>query len=273
MLTERQKIILWAIIEEHAKKADPISSKALVGKRGFDIGAPMIRKEMNQLEQEGYLAQPHTSAGRVPTDKAYRLYIQEQLNRSNTTYRTNDQTGLTAKETQKIKDSLNKKWSDDQALLKEVSKLASGISKELSVAGTVGGENSFTCGFSNLFEEPEFKSFSNMNQIMRFMDNVDSYFDALWETSRTFCSHEEVSHTHPVKIEKKSQKVREYEDMQVFIGSENPIKEIIEFTLITGKYQLPEGEQGFVSLIGPKRMNYKRNMALVDYISRVINEK
>ena len=264
MLTERQKIILWAIIEEHAKKADPISSKALVGKRGFDIGAPMIRKEMNQLEQEGYLAQPHTSAGRVPTDKAYRLYIQEQLNRSNTTYRTNDQTGLTAKETQKIKDSLNKKWSDDQALLKEVSKLASGISKELSVAGTVGGENSFTCGFSNLFEEPEFRSFSNMNQIMRFMDNVDSYFDALWDPVR--------NHARACAPEGPLGRAVS-NGVKVFIGSENPIKEINEFTLITGKYQLPEGEQGFVSLIGPKRMNYKRNMALVDYISRVINEK
>jgi heat-inducible transcriptional repressor len=247
-ITERQKSILWSIIEEHTKAAEPVSSKSLAEKRGFDIGAPMIRKEMCQLEQEGYLVQPHTSAGRIPTDKAYRLYIQEQMNKTSTAYKTNNQIGLSPKEAQKIKGSLNKKWADSQSLLKEVSKIASDISKELSVSGKLGGENSFMCGFSNLFDEPELRSFDNMNQIMRFMDNIDSYFDSLWN-----------------KIL--------YEDMQVFIGRENPIKEINEFTLITGKYQLPEGEQGFVSIIGPKRMNYKRNMALVDYISKVINDK
>ena len=81
---------------------------------------------------------------------------------------------------------------------------------------------------------------------MRFMDNVDSHFDDLW--SRVL-----------------------NEGLNVFIGAENPIKEINEFTLITGKYQLPQGEQGFVSVIGPKRMNYKRNMALVEYISQILN--
>jgi len=257
MISERQKNILWSVIDEHVKAAEPVSSKSLAQKRGFEIGAPMIRKEMNQLEQEGYLAQPHTSAGRVPTDKAYRLYIQEQAHRTNTTngtYKANGQTGLTAKETRKVKCSLGKKWSDEQTLLKEVSRLASDISKELSIAGTVGEEGTYSCGFSNLFEEPEFRSFNSINQIMRFMDNVDMYFDALWD-----------------KIL--------YEDMWVFIGSENPIKEINEFTLITGKYHLPEwsstnpdrGRQGFVSIIGPKRMNYKRNMAVVEYISKIIN--
>lgn len=242
MLTERQKDILWSIIEEHIKAAEPVSSKSLADKRGFEIGAPMIRKEMNQLEQEGYLIQPHTSAGRIPADKAYRLYIQEKMGKT----KVENKICLSQKETEKIKSSLNRKWSDNQSLLKEVSKIASDISKELSVSGKLGGENSFMCGFSNLFDEPELRSFDNMNQIMRFMDNIDRYFDSLWDRILR-------------------------EDLQVFIGSENPIKEINEFTLITGKYQLPEGDQGFVSIIGPKRMNYKRNMALVDYISRIIN--
>jgi transcriptional regulator of heat shock response len=248
MISERQKTILWSIIEEHTKAAEPVSSKSLAQKSGFDIGAPMIRKEMSQLENEGYLAQPHTSAGRIPTDKAYRLYIQEQMNKTNIDSKANNHIGLSPKETQKINGSLNKKWSDSQSLLKEVSKIASDISKELSVSGRLGGENSFMCGFSNLFDEPELRSFDNMNQIMRFMDNIDSYFDSIWD--KILC-----------------------DDMKVFIGNENPIKEINEFTLITGKYQLPEGEQGFVSVIGPKRMNYKRNMALVDYISKIINDK
>ena len=81
---------------------------------------------------------------------------------------------------------------------------------------------------------------------MHFMDNVDSHFEELWRRVLN-------------------------DGLSVFIGAENPIKEINEFTLITGKYQLPEGEQGFVSIIGPRRMNYKRNMSLVKYISEHIN--
>ncbi len=249
MITDRQKDILWAVIEEHTKLAEPISSKALVGKRGFEIGAPMIRKEMNQLENEGYLASPHTSAGRVPTDKAYRLYIQGNMSdRSDKIHKTDKVIGLTPKETEKVSASLKKDWPDEPALLKEISHLTSEISKELSVAGAIGGENTYTFGFSNLIDEPEFSSFNNINQLMRLMDNIDSCFDALWNKFL-------------------------HEDLQVFIGSENPIKEINEFTLITGKYQLPEGDHGFVSIIGPKRMNYRRNMALVEYISQILNHE
>lgn len=250
MISERQKDILWAIIEAYIKLAEPVSSKALADQRGFVIGAPMIRKEMNQLEKEGYLAQPHTSAGRVPTDKAYRLYIQEQMGNKSSNIKDLKSapviTGLTTKESEKVKSSLGKKMPDAQALFKKISKITSEISKELSVAGTLDGDNTYVCGFSNLFDEPEFRSMDNVNNLMHFMDNIDSHFERLW------------------------QKVL-FENLNVFIGDENPIKEINEFTLITGKYQLPKGDQGFVSIIGPKRMNYKRNMALVEYISKIIN--
>ena len=240
MISERQKDILWAVIEAHTKLAEPVSSKALAKERGFEIGAPMIRKEMNQLEKEGYLASPHTSAGRVPTDKAYRLYIQERIN--------NKPVELTSKEKQKVNESLNQKLPE-HVLLQMISKVVSELSKELSVAGTVDGRSKYFCGFSNLSDEPEFGVFENLNhQLMWFMDNLDTYFEQLWKQSF-------------------------FEDLNVFIGHENPIKEINEFTLITGKYQLPEGTEGFVSIVGPKRMNYRRNMALVEYISGCINKK
>ncbi|MBI4118738.1 MAG: hypothetical protein HY452_00560 [Parcubacteria group bacterium] len=250
MITDRQKDILWAVIEAYAKKAEPISSKALAQKRGFNIGAPMIRKEMNQLEQGGFLVSPYTSAGRVPTDQAYRLYIQDQLNKSGVSGQDVKavKTGLTRQETEKVSETLKKDWPDEQSLLKEISRLTSEISKELSITGCIGGADSYIFGFSNLVDEPEFSSFDGLNRLMRFMDNADHCFDILWNKFL-------------------------YQDLQVFIGSENPIKEINEFTLITGKYQLPDGDDGFISIIGPKRMNYRRNMALVEYISGCLNEK
>jgi heat-inducible transcriptional repressor len=56
----------------------------------------------------------------------------------------------------------------------------------------------------------------------------------------------------------------------VFIGEENPVRNIQNFTVITGRYKLPQGERGYISVIGPRRMDYKKNMALVEYVSSVI---
>lgn len=75
MLTERQKLILHAIVEDYIKSAEPVGSRT-ISKRG-DIGfsPATIRNEMSDLEDLGYLEQPHTSAGRIPSNKGYRYYV------------------------------------------------------------------------------------------------------------------------------------------------------------------------------------------------------
>ena len=73
MMTERQAKILAAIIEQYAELATPVGSVLLA--KLFDVSPATMRSEMAKLEEMGYLRQPHTSAGRVPTDKGYRLYV------------------------------------------------------------------------------------------------------------------------------------------------------------------------------------------------------
>src|SRR5690554_1434274 len=72
-MTERQKHILFAIVEQYAEVASPVGSSLLA--KVFNVSSATIRAEMAELEKEGYIMQPHTSAGRVPTDKGYRLYV------------------------------------------------------------------------------------------------------------------------------------------------------------------------------------------------------
>src|SRR6201996_2915584 len=72
-MTERQKQILAAIIEQYAEVAAPVGSSLLA--KVFDVSSATIRAEMAELERLGYILQPHTSAGRVPTDKGYRFYV------------------------------------------------------------------------------------------------------------------------------------------------------------------------------------------------------
>ncbi len=76
MLTERRKKLLQFIIDEYVTTAQPVGSKALAERYGLSISPATIRNEMAELEEEGYITQPHTSAGRVPTDLGYRYYVE-----------------------------------------------------------------------------------------------------------------------------------------------------------------------------------------------------
>jgi len=74
MMTERQEKILELIVKEYVKNSKPVSSKSLVQKK-FGASSATLRNEMMELERAGYLSQPHTSAGRIPTEKAYKFFI------------------------------------------------------------------------------------------------------------------------------------------------------------------------------------------------------
>src|SRR3989338_11285598 len=75
-MNKRQELILKTIIKEYIKTALPIGSEGLVDKYNLDISAATVRNEMAELEEAGFIAQPHTSAGRIPTEKAYNFYLE-----------------------------------------------------------------------------------------------------------------------------------------------------------------------------------------------------
>src|SRR6478609_6720544 len=75
MQEERRLAVLRAIVEDYVQTGEPVGSKALVERHGLGVSPATVRNDMAALEEEGYIAQPHTSAGRVPTDKGYRLFV------------------------------------------------------------------------------------------------------------------------------------------------------------------------------------------------------
>lgn len=83
MLNDRKKRILQAIVEEYIETAEPVSSNTIVNKYEMDFSSATIRNEMAELENIGYLDKPHTSAGRVPSAKGYRFYVDELLKDDN----------------------------------------------------------------------------------------------------------------------------------------------------------------------------------------------
>ena len=75
MLDDRKLDVLRAIIEDYVSTQEPVGSKALVERHQLGVSPATVRNDMAVLEDEGFIAQPHTSAGRIPTDKGYRLFV------------------------------------------------------------------------------------------------------------------------------------------------------------------------------------------------------
>src|SRR3990167_5061921 len=74
-ITDRQKMILMTVVNEYIKNAQPVGSQAVCSARNFNVSSATLRNELALLEDNGYLSHPHTSSGRVPTDKGYRFFV------------------------------------------------------------------------------------------------------------------------------------------------------------------------------------------------------
>ena len=117
-LTDRKKRILRAIVETYIATAEPVGSKAVAELSGLDVSTATIRNEMADLTELGYLEQPHTSAGRVPSPAGYRLYVNELMDRQQ----------LTMQETQRINEALNLKMEELDRVIDRAGKVLSQLS-------------------------------------------------------------------------------------------------------------------------------------------------
>ena len=117
-LSDRKKRILRAIVEAYIATAEPVGSKTVAQLAGLDVSTATIRNEMADLTEHGYLEQPHTSAGRVPSAAGSRLYVNELMDRQQ----------LTIQETQRINDALNLKMEELDRVIDRAGKVLSQLS-------------------------------------------------------------------------------------------------------------------------------------------------
>ncbi len=120
----RQKAVIEAIIEHHVLTARPVSSASVARKCGLGLSAASMRNVMAELEEAGYLEQPHTSAGRVPTDKGYRLYVDNMMKIR----------GLTKREKEVITEELKAARKDVDETLRMACQVLSRIWSHLALA-------------------------------------------------------------------------------------------------------------------------------------------
>ena len=125
-ISERKKKILAAVVDEYIRTAEPVGSKAIAAKAGLGCSSATIRNELAELVNMGYLEQPHTSAGRVPTPMGYRMYVNELMEKQK----------LSLEETEEINRRLNQRLQELDDTISDVSRLASQLTNYPALALT-----------------------------------------------------------------------------------------------------------------------------------------
>lgn len=165
-MDERTKLILNTIIKEHITTGAPVGSNILVDKYKLNISSATVRNEMARLEKEGYIVQPHISAGRIPTEKAYNVYLKNL-----------EEKKLNSIEQTLIIDSLKIK---NEKNFKKVAKILAKISNN-AVFWAFHKHNLYYTGISNLFSQPEFANSNLIYNISEIIDRIDEIVDDIFD--------------------------------------------------------------------------------------------
>lgn len=243
-LTPRQEKILFAIIEEYAELATPVGSVTLA--KLFQVSSATIRSEMARLEEAGYIAQPYTSAGRVPTDAGYRYYVNRlsEQSTSEPSYQhisTEKADRPTLRGNRVLELRISSQARADYAIRGAVDSL-------VELTGNLGlatiGDQLYISGISRLFTQPEFLDVERVRGVAKLLDNLEPWL-------------REAAPGQPLSI---------------FIGQENPIGKTSQVSLIISRFRSPYSDRSYIGVLGPTRQDYAKVMSLVRFAGQSLED-
>ena len=230
-LSDRQYKILSAIIEQYAEVAVPVGSVTLA--KLFNVSSATIRNEMAVLEKAGYIEQPHTSAGRVPSDKGYRLYVNQ--------IHEDGPSELADRNARAIDTRIQSAGEMEHTIRSAVKSLAE-VTNNIGLA-TIGS-SLYVRGFGRLFNQPELMQARAAQEVAHLIDNLEPW---LRETAPN-------------------------DPLSVFIGHENPIGKSSQSSLIISRYRSPFSDSSYIGVLGPTRQDYRTVMNLVAHTGRALEK-
>lgn len=231
-MTDRQRKILNAIVEQYAEVASPVGSSLLA--KVFKVSSATIRSEMAELEREEYITQPHTSAGRVPTDKGYRFYVNS--------IGDNPTSELAESRVSRALSSRVQHGGAPEQMIRNAVDTLVELTHNLGLA-TIGNQL-YMSGLSNLFGQPEFINGLQVQQVARLLDNLEPWL----------------------------REAAPNEPLSVYIGQENPIGRTAGCSLVISRFRGPYSDRSYIGTLGPTRQSYREVMNLVRKAGRELEE-
>lgn len=234
-LSPRQISIIKAIVEEYTTTGEPVGSDTLDKKYNLGVSPATIRNEMVRLEDMGYLAQPHTSAGRIPTPTSLKLYVTELM--------TEQQLPVT--EEVAVKERIWDNRSELSALLRESARLLSEKTGTIGVAVTDDGRV-YSSGYANILSLPEFYDIDVTRTVLSM---VESYQDMMSVFTR----------------------VNDNDPIHIIVGDDFASEHLYPCGMAFVDFEAGSS-QGHLGVIGPARLNYPFVYPILRHMSGLIDE-
>ncbi len=236
-MNPRQAKLLQAIIDQFIQTALPVGSKRLLETAGFSVSPATVRSEMSFLEEEGFLLQPHISAGRIPTAKGYRMYVQKFM-------QPDEHQKLVQKRFDTLKDHylIHK---DQERAYDAVALLAS-MMPNVSFATVPHRERVYYLGLANILRQPEFIENPTM---------ASGVVEVLEGKLGEMLSNIEVD-----------------DNVRYYIGEDHLLPQIQSCSLIVKEYTL-RGQKGAIGILGPLRMDYAYNTMALEMVSDLLRDE
>ena len=232
---KRREQILEMIIDRYIESAEPVGSRAI--SRSLGLSSATIRNVMSDLEDEGYITHPHTSAGRIPTDKGYRYYITTLMHRKN----------LNEKMVKMVEEQYHQRVQSLGDVLEKTSHLISSLTNYVGVTMVPGIEKLYLEGTSHLMEQPEFQNISKLHNLFKCLEDKVSILKILCDSP-------------------------DDDRLTIHIGKENKSSSLSECSIVTRGYRIKGKASGKLGVIGPKRMVYERVIPMVEYLADTVSD-
>ncbi len=231
-MDNRKLSILKAIIETFIKAGGPVGSQALLEEFDFPVSPATIRNDMMLLEKAGLIFQPHTSAGRVPTEKGLRFFVDEIMDKSHIHLPQSYVNKLAQVQHMEAQIASQKA---ERAIYTAVG-ILSKISDEVSFATLPWLGETYYLGLANALRKPEFADSARFSTVVEVLEDQDHFLELLNQLDLS-------------------------QDVTVLIGKENIVEAIQGCSLLATRYYLSEEFQGSIGILGTLRMNYPRNVS------------
>lgn len=233
-LTQRQIEILKQIVKEYIDTANPVGSETLEKKYDVGVSPATIRNEMAEMVKKGYLAKPHTSAGRVPTSKAMKLYVNELMKEKE----------LSVAEEVEAKEKVWDVREQESEFLRLATKRLAEKTGTLAVCKNDLGDT-FYSGYSHILEMPEFYDIDITKNLLNLLDDT-SYFDTIFG--------------------------RISEKFAVILGEDLELELFKPYGFVFSKFHTRGNHDGTIGVVGPARLRYENIVPLVRYYGALIED-
>lgn len=235
-LSERQKKLLRAIIDKYVETAEPIGSETVEKEASLGVSPATIRNEMMALTKMGFLKQPHTSAGRIPTPEGFKFYISQLM----------DERELPIKEEVAIKQRLWDHRYQFDRMIREATAALAEYTKAMALATTQEGDI-YSAGMANILDMPEFYDIDLTKTMLSLIDRFEVLNELFGQPSLT----------DPVRI---------------LFGEEVGWQFLEPAGFVYTEYEAGPKHRGMIGICGPYRLDYASVVPKVRYFGNLISD-